>query len=115
MRKKNYKGRCVKKSVSKAKDVCKTYDDIQLAYLDVLQGNDDIVEICCNVPLEGNDLGEYITDFLCVKADGDLLVRECVFRKLLSKPKTAQLLDASHIYWAQRGVTDWGIIIDAEK
>ena len=37
MRKKNYKGRCIKKSVSKAKDVCRTYDEIQLSYLDVLQ------------------------------------------------------------------------------
>lgn len=39
MRKKNYKGRCIKKSVSKAKDVCRTYDEIQLSYLDVLRDN----------------------------------------------------------------------------
>ena len=32
MRKKNYKGRCVKKYVSKSKDICHTYDEIQLSY-----------------------------------------------------------------------------------
>lgn len=115
MRKKNYKGRCIKKSVSKAKDICRTYDEIQLSYLDVLQNNPQIKEIRCNTPLDGSELGEYITDFLCVKSDNDLMVRECVYRKLLSKPKTAKLLDASRVYWIKRGVTDWGLVVDAEK
>lgn len=115
MRKKNYKGRCVKKSVSKAKEICRTYDEIQLSYLDVLQNNPEIKEIHCNTPLDGSELGEYTTDFLCVKSDNDLMVRECVYRKLLSKPKTAKLLDASRVYWLKRGVTDWGLVVDAEK
>ena len=115
MRKKNYKGRCIKKSVSKSKDVCRTYDEIQLSYLDVLQDNPEIKEIRCNTPLDGSELGEYTTDFLCVKSDNDLMVRECVYRKLLSKPKTAKLLDASRAYWSKRGVTDWGLVVDAEK
>lgn len=115
MRKKNYKGRCVKKSVSKAKDICRTYDEIQLSYLDVLQGNPDIQEIHCNIPLDGSELGEYTTDYMCVKSDNDLMVRECVFQKLLPKPKTAKLLDASRVYWLKRGITDWGLVVDAEK
>ena len=32
MRKKNYKGRCEKRQISKCEDVCRTYDDIQRAY-----------------------------------------------------------------------------------
>ena len=32
MRSKNYKGRCVKQNLPKFSSVCKTYDDVQLAY-----------------------------------------------------------------------------------
>ena len=115
MIKKNYKGRCIKKSVSKSKEVCRIYNELQLAYLDSLQSNDDITEIQCNIPLDGEEIGEYNTDFLCTKSNGDLLVRECVFRKHLLKPPTVKLLDASRLYWLNRGVNDWGLVIDAEK
>ena len=37
MRKKDFKGRCVKKNLSKCKVVCKTYDKIQTAYADILR------------------------------------------------------------------------------
>lgn len=111
MRKKNYKGRCEKRSISKSKEICRTYDALQSAYADMLQDNTEIVEIRCNVPLDGL---EYTTDFVCVKAGGDLLVRECVHRKFLTKPLTVKLLDESRQYWLRRGVTDWGLVIDAE-
>ena len=64
--------------------------------------------------LEGLELGEYCSDFVAVKMDGDLLVRECVFKKHLTKPMTGKLLDASRDYWTRRGVTDWGIVVDKE-
>ena len=115
MIKKNYKGRCIKKSVRKSKEVCRTYNDLQLAYLDSLQSNDDITEIQCNIPLDGEKIAEYNKDFLCTKSNGDLLVRECIFRKHLLKPLTVKLLDASRLYWLNRGVEDWGLVIDAEK
>ncbi len=115
MRKKNYKGRCIKRAVAKSKEICRTYDDIGFKYLDVLQERKDIKEIKCNVPIDLSELGEYTTDFVCVKTDGDLLVRECVFRKLILKPLTAKLLDASREYWLKHGVSDWGIVTDAEK
>lgn len=115
MIRKNYKGKCEKKKVSKSKDVCRTYNAIQRAYLDILQDNDNIIEIRCNVPLENLPEGEYTSDFVCVKTDGTLMVRECVFRKLSSKPMTAKLLDASRRYWKKRGVYDWGIVVDEEK
>ena len=115
MRKKNFKGRCEKRSLSKCHDVCRTYDPIQYAYADVLQGDDEITEIRCNVLLDGLELGEFTTDFVCVKTNGDLMVRECVSRKHLTKPLTVKLLDASRDYWLRHGVTDWGLVIDAEK
>lgn len=115
MIKKNYKGRCIKKSVGKSKVVCKTYNEIQLAYLDVLQKRTDIIEIKCSIPLDGLESEDYNTDFLCIKGNGELMVRECVFRRLLSKPMTAKLLDISRNYWINRGVTDWGLVIDGEK
>ena len=84
MRKKNFKGRCEKRSLSKCHDVCRTYDPIQYAYADVLQADDDITEIRCNVLLDGLELGEFTTDFVCVKTNGDLMVRECVSRNHLN-------------------------------
>lgn len=115
MRKKGYKGRCEKRTLSKCKGVCRTYDAIQAAYAEMLQANDEVKEIRSNVLLDGLTEGEYTSDFVCVKADGDLLVRECVFRKFLTKPMTVKLLDASREYWLSHGVSDWGIVIDAEK
>lgn len=114
MRKKNFKGRCEKRTLSKCQEVCRTYDPIQLAYADILQDCDEITEIRCNVPLEGLDIGEYTSDFLCVKVGGDLMVRECVFRKHLTKPMTVKLLDVSREYWLSHGVADWGLVINEE-
>lgn len=111
MRKKNYKGRCEKRSISKCREVCRTFDPIQYAYADILQDNTEIVEIRCNVPLDGL---EYTSDFVCVKTDGELLVRECVNRKFLTKPLTVKLLDESRQYWLRHGVTDWGLVVNAE-
>ena len=52
MRKKNFKGRCEKRKLSKCEGVCKTYDALQYAYADMLEADNDIVEIRCNVQLE---------------------------------------------------------------
>lgn len=112
MRKKGYKGRCEKKDLSKSQEVCRTYDAIQSNYADILQNDNDIQEIRCNVLLDGLSEGAYTSDFVCVKTDGDLMVRECVFRKFLKKPMTVKLLDASRDYWLKHGVSDWGIVID---
>ena len=115
MHKKNFKGRCEKRSLSKCHDVCRTYNPIQYAYADVLQADDDIVEIRCNVLLDGLELGEFTTDFVCVKTNGDLMVRECISRNHLTKPLTVKLLDESRDYGLRHCVTDWGLVIDAEK
>ena len=114
MQKRNYKGRCEKKVVSKCADVCRTYTEIQAAYVDVLQSTDTIREFRCNVPLDGLTEGAYTTDFVSVKLDGDMMVRECVQRKFLTKPMTIRLLDLSREYWTRRGVADWGLVIDGQ-
>ena len=113
MRKKNYKGRCEKRKLSKCEGVCKTYDALQYAYADMLEADNDIIEIRCNVQLEGMD---YTSDFLCVKANGEYMVRECIYRKLLTKPRTIALLELSRHYWmVTKNIADWGIVIDGEK
>lgn len=114
MRKKNFKGRCEKRTISKCDEVCRTFDSIQYAYADILQASEDIKEIRCNVPLDGLPDGEYTSDFVCTKTNGDLLVRECVERRFLTKPMTVKLLDASRLYWLRRGVTDWGLVVNEE-
>ena len=113
VRKKNFKGRCVKKVVCKAEGVCKTYDALQLKALEMLEQEDAIREIRCNVPLDGSPWDLYMTDFLCQTENGDWIAFETCFRKLLVRPQTMELLDASRNYWMKRGVK-WGLIVDAE-
>jgi hypothetical protein len=114
MRKKNYKGRCEKQSLEKFTTICKTYEPLQAAYAKILVANKDIMEARCNVVLDG-DCSEYMTDFVCTITDGELMVRECMSRKLLSRPQMAALLDKSRTYWLRRGVRDWGIVTDATE
>lgn len=114
MRKKTYKGRCEKRSLEKFTTICKTYDPIQSAYANILVKNKDIAEVRCNVVLD-DDCSGYMTDFICMKTNGDLMVRECISTKLLEKPLSMKLLDMSRTYWMRHGVTDWGIVVDAAE
>lgn len=104
MIKKNYKGRCQKRKMKKCRDVVRTYSAIQTAYAEVLEREEKIKEFRCNVFLDGLEAGAYSSDFVCVKQDGELMVRECVERKHLMKPMTVRLLDASREYWRRNGV-----------
>lgn len=117
MKPKGYKRtRCEKRTMSKCVDgVARTYNTIESKYAEKLQENPDVKEFRCQVLLEGLEIGEYCSDFVATKVDGDLMVRECVFRKHLTKPMTAKLLDESRNYWIRRGVTDWGIVVDKKK
>lgn len=115
MRAKTFRGsRCTKKKLKKCEEVARTYDKIQTKFADILDRDESIKSIRVNVVLEDLDEGEFTSDFVCTKTDGDLMVRECVFRKKLSLPRTCKLLDASMQYWARRGVTDWGIVVEKE-
>ena len=115
MVKKNYKGRCIKLSLTESKDVLKLYSKIQERCAVLLQEDEKITEIRCNVPLDGLSVGDYTSDFVCRKKNKDILVRECVRRCHLTKPMTVKLLDASRNYWLRHGVMDWGIVIDEER
>ena len=115
MRKKGFKGRCEKRTLSKCPVVCRTYDSIQYAYADLLQDNSAIKEFRLNVLLENLPIGEYTSDFVAVKSDNSLMVRECVSRNHLMKPLTVKILDASKEYWLQKGVTDWKVVINEKE
>lgn len=67
MQKKNPKTRCERRAIDKAEGVCRFYSKIQSVYADKLVENDQVVEIHCNVLLEGLSIGEYTTDFFCKK------------------------------------------------
>ena len=42
MKKKNFKGRCVKRKLDKCEEICRTYNPIQYAYADVLETDSSI-------------------------------------------------------------------------
>ena len=117
MNPKGYKRtRCEKRTMSKCSDgIAKTYNTLESRFADMLQEDDAVESFRCNVPLEDLPEGEYCSDFVCVKTNGDLMVRECVYRKNIMRPKTIRLLDASRDYWIRRGVTDWGLVVDKKK
>lgn len=110
----NIKDRCIKKRLNKSEATVKLYDEIQLAYASILEANEEIKEIRCNVIIDSVDGSDFTSDFVCVKTNGDIMVRECVYRKKLSLPRTAKLLDASRTYWTNHGVLDWGLVIEKE-
>ncbi len=113
MKKVDYKGRVIKRQLSKCKDVCRSYSEIQDDYARFLQIDDNVKEFTCNFKLEDDPETEsYTTDFVITLIDGTVRVRECVYRKHLERPSTAKLLDLSKDYWLAKGVTDWGIVID---
>lgn len=113
MRKKTFKGRCEKRTLDKFISVCKTYDPIQYAYADMLAKNDEIAEARCNIGMDGEECGDYMTDFVCIKTNGEMMVRECVTRKSLLKVQSVKLLEMSQLYWLRHGVKDWGLVVDA--
>lgn len=81
MRSKGYKGRCTKKKLAKCKEVARLYDDLQIAFAEILEKDTDIKEIMVNFYLNDLSIGEFTSDFVAVRTSGDYLVRECVFRK----------------------------------
>lgn len=98
--------------MNKCDDVCKTYDAIQYVYANLLSETEEVKSFQVNVLLQGLEEGAYTSDFVITKADGNLMVRECVSRKHLTKPMTTKLLDVSRNYWKSHGVSDWGIVIE---
>ncbi len=113
----NHSEKCEKISLKKCVGICKTYNELQTKFAKRLEEDENVVSFECNVPIEDEKLsdGVYTTDFVIHTANGDVAVRECVFRKNIMKMKTAKLLDVSREYWLVKGVKDWGIVIDAKQ
>jgi hypothetical protein len=113
MRNKKTHSTTVKKRLDKCKNIFRAYSEIQLRYGESLDIRSDIVEIKANYELKDFQLGDnYSTDFLCIKDNGELMVRECVLKKNLMKPGTIKILDCSLNYWRSKGVKDWGVVLD---
>ena len=113
MRNKKTHGVTIKKKLSKCKLIFYAYNDLQYKYGCQLDVDSDIAEIKCNVPINKCELGDsYTTDFYCIKTNGDIFVRECVYKDKLLKPLTIKMLDASRNYWLSMGISDWGIILE---
>ena len=113
MRNRNSHSLTIKKKLNKSSGVFRAYNELQLKYGELLDEKEEIIEIKFNVLLKGFELGDSFTsDFVCLKKNGSTMVRECVFRKNLLKPSTIQMLDASRCYWMNKGINDWGIVLD---
>ena len=113
MRNKKTHSLAIKKKLSKSEKMFTAYSELQLKYGEELDKKDDIDEIKFNYLLSDFVLGDsYTTDFVCVKSNGELMVRECVLKKNLLRPSVLKILDCSRNYWFERGVTDWGLVVD---
>lgn len=112
MRPLNNKVRCVKRNLNKCKEPVRTFDKVQAAYADELERDADIQSYQCNVFLEDFKGGKMTSDFVCVKENGEIAVRECLYRKQLLLPRMCRLLDASRAYWKRMGIFDWAIVIE---
>ena len=116
MRNKNTHTITLKKKLSKCKAVFNAYNDLQYKCGDYLDASSEIAEIKCNVPIEDCELdGTYTTDFYCIKTNGEIFVRECVYKEKLVRPQVIKMLDASRNYWLSKGITEWGIILNESK
>lgn len=116
MRNSKSKVRCEKRKLPKCADLLRLYSPMQSRYADLLQADQSVKSFQCNVPLDSCDAGEgFTTDFVITRADDTVMVRECVYRKHLSKPLTIKLLTASFRYWSERGVKDWGLVVDRDE
>ena len=114
MRNKKTHSLTFKKKLNKSKSIFRAYNELQFKYGEELDSNVEIVEIKSNVLLEDFELGDNFTsDFVCIKSNGELMVRECISKKVLMKPSNIKLLDASYNYWKNKGVEDWGLVLDA--
>lgn len=115
MRQRNLKTRCVKRKLSKCDEVVKTFDKVQYAYADCLENNPQVTSFKCNVPFDDKTIGDFTSDFVCTKSDGDLMIRECVISSNLTRPRTTKFLDFSLTYWKKRGINDWKVVIENEE
>jgi hypothetical protein len=73
----NSRSKTIKKKLNNCNNRFFAYSNLQFAYGNILDSNNEITEIKANVKLTGCDLGDsYTTDIVCIKSDGKLVVFE---------------------------------------
>ena len=91
MRKKNFKGRCEKITVTKSKSICKTYDDLQRSYLEKLEANSDIQEIRMNIVLDS--LPDYTLNIIRCKFCLFCSFKEIIFNEVFAGTSIKERID----------------------
>lgn len=113
MRNVNTRTKTLKCKLNKCKNIFYAYSDIQFQYGKYLDSLDEIIEIFPNIKISDDEVqGNYTSDFYCIKSNGEIMVRECLYKSKLMKPLTCKYLDMSRNYWLKKGILDWGIILD---
>ena len=110
MQSNNYHGKITKRHLSKCKDICRTWCELQYLYSDILNNSDSVDNFEVNVPI----LDNLTSDFLVLYKNGMYKAFECIERKNINKPSYIEKLQQSQEYWLNRGI-DWGVITNAEK
>ncbi len=115
MRNKNTHSVTMKKKLSKCRLIFYAYSELQYKYGCQLDSSSEIAEIKCNVPIDVSNVeGSFTTDFYCIKTNGEIMVRECVYKDKLLKPYYIKILDESRNYWLSKGIVDWGIVLNED-
>ncbi len=97
MRQKHLKVKRITRIVSKCKVPIKTYDKVQDSYADILEQNEDVIEIQCNVPFEDTSIDEFTCDYVITKQDGTFqTIPLCIF--IYKSPNLHCVGDESLIY-----------------
>ena len=97
MRNKNTHSLTIKGKLNKKKGVFVAFNQLQFKYGQLLDKDDEIVEIQANYSLKDFSFGNnYTSDFVCKKSNGELKIRECIYRKNIMKPSVIKLLDHVH-------------------
>jgi len=103
-----------KKKLPKCSTIFYAYSDLQRKYGELISKREDVIEFKANVKLEKFPLGEsFTTDFLITTTSGTE-IREIIYRNQLFKKSKLEQLSASRAYWREKGITNWGIVVDAE-
>lgn len=115
MHKKDYKGRCEKKTLTKSKEICRTYDPIQNKFADMLNDSPDIKEIRCNVLLDNFPEGEYTSDFDYALNKWRFNGERMHTKRQDIKANEYQTFRCIKSILVNHGISDWGIVTNAEE
>ena len=100
------------RTLTKCKKRFIAYNPVQYKYAERLEADNDVVEIKPNFKLKDFELGDnWTSDFVVVKSNNEYAVIETIVKKHILFPSTIKKLDLVRKYWAQRGVTDFRLVV----